>query len=161
MITPLSGDGMMCGGIRSRRERSRLGEFTKVGVVSQFREGRGRTVQIGERTLAIFRRGDRIFAMDDECPHMGASLALGRLVEDHVECEWHHWRFDLSTGQNAYKEWARVAIHEVRVRGDDVLVRIVEPVPGDQPSAGEDDDWFVWDPDKGVAGSGSDPGESS
>ena len=138
-----------------------MSEFKKVGVASQFREGRGRTVRVGDRTLAVFRRGDRFFAMDDECPHMGASLAMGRLEGNHVECEWHHWRFDLSTGRNAYKEWACVAVHEVRVQGEDVLVRIVEPPSVEPPSDDEDDDWFVWDPDKGVAGSSSDPEESS
>jgi nitrite reductase (NADH) small subunit/3-phenylpropionate/trans-cinnamate dioxygenase ferredoxin subunit len=139
-----------------------LGDFTKVGEVRQFREGRGRTVRVGEREIAIFRRGTRFFAMDDECPHMGASLAMGRLVDDDVECEWHHWKFDLSTGRNAYKKWACVAIHEVRVRGDDVLVRIVEPPPLDEkPSEEEEDEWFVWDPDKGVAGSSTDPEDSS
>lgn len=150
----------MGGGMRPRRTRSGLGEFTKVGAVRQFREGRGRTVRVGERTLAVFRRGDRFFAMDDECPHMGASLAMGRLVENHVECDWHHWRFELSTGRNAHKQWACVAIHEVRVQGTDVLVRIVEP-PDEKPSEEKENEWFVWDPDEGVTGSGSDPGESS
>lgn len=152
----------MMSGERMRRKRSGLGEFTKVGEVRQFREGRGRTVRFGGRTIAVFRRGERFFAMDDECPHMGASLAMGRVVGDDVECEWHHWKFDLSTGCNAHKKWACVAIHEVRVQGDDVLVRIVEPPPDDRPSAEKDDDeWFVWDPDKGETGPGSDPGESS
>ena len=131
--------------------------------MGQFREGRGRVVRVRDRTIAVFRRGDCFHAMDDECPHMGASLAMGRLVDDHVECQWHHWKFDLATGCNAYKAWARVAIHEVRVQGDDVLVRLVEPPPAECPADAEpeEDEWFVWDPDNGATDSSSDPGESS
>mgnify|MGYP001821411267 CR=1 FL=1 len=42
----------MMSGDRMRRKRSGLGEFTKVGDVGQFREGRGRTVRVGGRTIA-------------------------------------------------------------------------------------------------------------
>lgn len=128
--------------------RSRLDEFTKIGEVRQFREGRGRTVRVGGREIAVFRRGDRFWAMDDKCPHMGASLSMGRLVGDDIECEWHHWKFDLATGHNAYKTWACVAIHEVRIDGEEVLVKLTEASPDEQASAEKDDEWFVWDPDK-------------
>jgi nitrite reductase (NADH) small subunit/3-phenylpropionate/trans-cinnamate dioxygenase ferredoxin subunit len=128
-----------------------LGEFTKIGEVRQFREGRGRTLRVGDREIAIFRRGDRFWAMDDKCPHMGASLSMGRLVGNDVECEWHEWKFDLSTGCNAYKKWACVVIHEVRVEGQDVLVKIVDRPPEAEPAPekNDDDEWFVWDPDSG------------
>jgi nitrite reductase (NADH) small subunit/3-phenylpropionate/trans-cinnamate dioxygenase ferredoxin subunit len=137
-----------------------VGEFTKIGEVRQFRQGRGRAVRLGDREIAVFRRGDRFFAMDDTCPHMGASLAAGRLVGDDIECEWHHWKFDLTTGRNAHKSWACVTMHEVRVEGDDVLVKLAEPPPGGRPSEEQDDEWFVWDPDRKTGGPESDPGES-
>lgn len=127
-----------------------MGEFTKIGEVRKFREGRGRTIRVGDREIAVFRRGDRFWAMDDKCPHMGASLSSGRLLGNDVECQWHHWKFDLDTGCNAYKKWACVAIHEIRVEGKDVLVKIAEPSPVAKPAADKkDDDWFVWDPDSG------------
>ncbi len=125
--------------------------FRKVGSVKGFRSGTGRTVRVEGREIAVFRRGDRFYAMDDRCPHMGASLSMGKLVGNKVQCAWHEWSFDLQTGRNEFKEWACVAIHQVRVDGDDVLVELAER-KDDKPETGahDDDDWFVFDPDAGA-----------
>ena len=129
-----------------RVEGKFVAEFRKIGKVQQFREGRGRAVQVDGVTVAVFRRGKRFHAFDDTCPHMGASLADGRLLGERVRCSWHEWTFDLDSGQCDRRVWACIPIHEVRVEGDDVLVRLAEP-PQKVARAEPDDDWFVWDPD--------------
>ncbi|XHR99233.1 (2Fe-2S)-binding protein [Sphingomonas sp. DBB INV C78] len=47
------------------------------------------------RTLVAFRGADGDVAiLDSVCPHMGASLAIGGVVEEgEVRCPFHHWRF--------------------------------------------------------------------
>ena len=123
--------------------------FHKIGEVGKFRDDRGRAVTVEGHTIAVFRRGERFWAVSDECPHMGASLAMGRIVDRQVECAWHEWKFDLATGRNAFKSWACVTVYEVRVDGSDVLVRIPdEPAKKKAADAlNPDDDWFVFDPD--------------
>jgi nitrite reductase (NADH) small subunit/3-phenylpropionate/trans-cinnamate dioxygenase ferredoxin subunit len=123
-----------------------VGEFLKVAKVREFREGQGRRVMVDGNAVAIYRRGERFYAFSDDCPHMGASLADGKLVGERVQCHWHAWNFDLATGQSDMREWACVLIHEVRVDGDDVLVKLTEPPPR-EPEPPPDDDWFVWDPE--------------
>lgn len=121
--------------------------FMKVGRVEEFSDGRGRAVSVDGKTVAVFRRGERFFAVGDRCPHMGASLADGEIVEDEVQCSWHGWRFHLGTGRSQAKEWACVPVYEVRVEGGDVLVAAPEVT---EEKAGTDDgDWFVWDPKNG------------
>jgi nitrite reductase/ring-hydroxylating ferredoxin subunit len=105
------------------------GVFRKIGTVRQFREGRGRSIAIGGRTIAVFRVGGRLHAFGDRCPHMGASLSLGRVAGGKLQCSWHAWRFDLATGRHERKDWARIPVYEVRVEGEDVLVEIPEPEP--------------------------------
>src|SRR5437773_8117207 len=41
----------------------------------------------------------KAFAMRDSCPHRGISLSYGRLDGKVVECCYHGWRFDASSGQ--------------------------------------------------------------
>lgn len=45
--------------------------------------------------LAVFRIGDAVYAIDDSCPHAGASLSSGRVQGSTVSCKAHGLRFDL------------------------------------------------------------------
>jgi phenylpropionate dioxygenase-like ring-hydroxylating dioxygenase large terminal subunit len=48
-----------------------------------------------DRRIALFRdQQGRAQALDAVCPHRGADLSLGRLVEGHIQCPLHGWRFD-------------------------------------------------------------------
>ncbi|WP_046114892.1 aromatic ring-hydroxylating dioxygenase subunit alpha [Aquincola tertiaricarbonis] len=44
--------------------------------------------------LAIWRdAAGTVHAFDDRCPHRGASLSLGRIEGDRLECAYHGWQF--------------------------------------------------------------------
>lgn len=49
-------------------------------------------------SIAIFRVGDRLCAIRDECPHAGASLADGVLDGTIITCPRHGSQFDIFTG---------------------------------------------------------------
>ncbi|HWF05742.1 MAG TPA: Rieske 2Fe-2S domain-containing protein, partial [Candidatus Angelobacter sp.] len=47
-----------------------------------------------DRRLVAFRTSfGQIGILDANCSHMGADLAMGRVVEDCLECPFHNWRF--------------------------------------------------------------------
>ena len=121
-------------------------DFRKVGTVQQFKEGRGRCVTVEGTRIAVFNRCGRFYAMGDRCAHMGASLAEGKLVGEHVQCSWHGWKYDLTTGRNDMKEWACIPIYEVRVEGNEVYVGLPDPSTGETPGQNQEE-WFTWDPD--------------
>jgi nitrite reductase (NADH) small subunit/3-phenylpropionate/trans-cinnamate dioxygenase ferredoxin subunit len=100
-----------------------LSEFVRVGKVEQFRAGRGRQVTVAGQQVAVFRTPAGLVAVSDACPHMGASLADGRFVEGRIECGWHGWRYDVETGQSDRREWACVAVYEVKIEAGEVYLR--------------------------------------
>lgn len=59
---------------------------------------RGRFVRAGGCEIALFRHGDQVFALDDSCPHSGASLSGGQFDGRSVKCRAHGLRFDVATG---------------------------------------------------------------
>jgi len=62
-------------------------------------EGRDVTgVACQGRRVALYRLGDEIFATSDACPHLGASLSDGCVVEGFIECPLHFALFDIRTG---------------------------------------------------------------
>ncbi len=123
-----------------------MGDFVKVGDVDDFRGGRGRAVSLDGVGVAIFKTRAGFVAFTDACPHMGASLADGRLTGNKVECAWHGWTYDVRTGECETKEWACLRVYEVKVEGREVLLRRPDPEPpAEEPP---DDDWIALDPDR-------------
>ena len=61
--------------------------------------GTGKAFTVGTRRLAFFNVDGRIFAIDDVCPHEGASLAEGSLDGTTVICPWHAAEFDVTCGK--------------------------------------------------------------
>ena len=73
-------------------------------------------VRAAGREMVLFRGAeDRVHAIAPYCPHMGANLAGGRVVDGQIECPFHGWRLD-GDGQvthtregERYRENRRVA----------------------------------------------------
>ena len=100
-----------------------MSEFEVVGKVADFEDGRGHAVPVDGRMVAVFRKGDEWFAIDDLCPHMGASLAEGYVEDYSVTCPWHAWRFCIKDGTWEDNPRTKVDCFEIKIEGDDVLVR--------------------------------------
>jgi nitrite reductase (NADH) small subunit len=102
--------------------------FVTVAKVGAIPEGEGQSFQIGDRLVAVFLQNGRYFAIDDLCPHMGASLGAGYLDDDGVvTCPWHAWRFCIRDGKWADNPRLSVDTFDVRVAGDEIQVRLVRP----------------------------------
>jgi nitrite reductase (NADH) small subunit len=49
--------------------------------------------------IAVFRTADdKVFAIDDQCPHKGGPLSQGIVHGAQVTCPLHNWVFSLETG---------------------------------------------------------------
>ncbi|WP_406504790.1 Rieske 2Fe-2S domain-containing protein [Streptomyces sp. NBC_00212] len=58
---------------------------------------RPRALELFDLPLVAWRDGiGRPVIMPRHCPHMGASLALGKVVDGSLRCPFHHWQFDAS-----------------------------------------------------------------
>jgi nitrite reductase (NADH) small subunit/3-phenylpropionate/trans-cinnamate dioxygenase ferredoxin subunit len=99
-------------------------DFVTVAKVGAIPEGEGRSFQVGDRLVAVFHHQGQYLAIDDLCPHMGASLGAGYLDEEGVvTCPWHAWRFCVRDGKWADNPRLSVDTFEVRVVGDEIQVR--------------------------------------
>lgn len=106
-----------------------MSEFETVATVDEIPEGEGRCFEVNERVVAVFNVDGKFTAIDDLCPHMGASLASGFLNKENmtVACPWHGWRFNVVDGTWADNPRIKTDVFEVRIIDNKVQVRVATP----------------------------------
>jgi nitrite reductase (NADH) small subunit/3-phenylpropionate/trans-cinnamate dioxygenase ferredoxin subunit len=75
-----------------------MADYQTICRVEELPAGTSRTALIAGKLVAVFHHAGGYFAIDDVCPHMGASLAEGDVEHGIVTCPWHGWRFRLADG---------------------------------------------------------------
>ena len=98
--------------------------YVTVAKVDEIPEGQGRAFAVGKVMVAVFQVEGRFYAIDDFCPHQGASLAEGYLDGCTVACPWHHWRFSIEDGSWLDNPKISVQKYGVRVKGQNIQVQL-------------------------------------
>lgn len=101
------------------------GRFIRVAGTGDVPPGTARTVEIGERRIAICNVGGNYYAIDNACTHRGGSLGQGTLEGNTIQCPLHKGRFDVTTGEVVGKPPSKaVETYQVRVQGPDIEVAL-------------------------------------
>jgi nitrite reductase (NADH) small subunit/3-phenylpropionate/trans-cinnamate dioxygenase ferredoxin subunit len=112
--------------IDNPQENGVMGKWRTVCRLGELADGEGKTVTVGGLLIAVFHNQGQYQAIDDTCPHMGASLSGGYIEEGIVTCPWHAWRFRLCDGVWADNPKIKIGSYPVRIEGDVVQVQIPE-----------------------------------
>jgi nitrite reductase/ring-hydroxylating ferredoxin subunit len=99
-------------------------EQLSLGPVDDIRVGTSQVFFVEGREISVFRRESGWFAIDNHCPHRGASLAAGQCGESVVTCGWHHWQFDLCTGEAIGRPGFKVGTHTLEVRDGELWITL-------------------------------------
>ncbi|MBI2830637.1 MAG: Rieske (2Fe-2S) protein [Chloroflexi bacterium] len=96
-----------------------------------------REAMVGDREILIARVGNKYYAAENICPHMGAKLSQGKLEGTVVTCPRHASKFDLIDGRVIrWTDWTGVkasvsklfksprplTIYRVKVEGDNIFI---------------------------------------
>jgi nitrite reductase (NADH) small subunit len=77
-----------------------------------------RVVAGPQGNIAVFRTNrDRLFALDDRCPHKGGPLSQGIVHGDWVACPLHNWQIGLDTGVARTPDEGCTLRHKVKAEG--------------------------------------------
>lgn len=102
-----------------------MSEFTRVASVKEIPDPGKRLFEVDDRMVVLFHIGGRFYCIDDVCTHDGGPLADGRLNGHEIACPRHGARFDVRNGKAvSMPATENTIVHEVRIEGGDVFVRI-------------------------------------
>lgn len=96
--------------------------FAVVGPAAELKEGQGKRYDHRGVTVAVFRQGDRLYALDDTCPHRGGPLGKGDLEDGCVACPLHGWAFSLETGAMRGNPQVKVDCYQVKVEDGQIAL---------------------------------------
>jgi nitrite reductase (NADH) small subunit/3-phenylpropionate/trans-cinnamate dioxygenase ferredoxin subunit len=103
------------------------GTFESVGKVVDWVDGSVREVKVHKKPMTVARIGDKFFAINSICPHMGGPLSCGKLEEGgKLHCPWHDWSFDVKTGKSPNGH--RLDCYQVKVEDGHVKVGWIKHV---------------------------------
>lgn len=95
-----------------------------IGPVSDFPVNKGICLDIDGRKIAIFNSTGQFYAIDDTCPHRGASFAAGSMTGTSVRCPWHGAEVDVRTGMCGPPAGRPVQVHDVSCDGAQLFIDV-------------------------------------
>lgn len=96
-----------------------------VGSIQDIPKRGARRVKQGEITIAIFRTADdRVFAIEDKCPHKNGPLSEGIVHDGCVTCPLHNWVISLETGAAQGADEGQTSTFPVRMDGRKIFINL-------------------------------------
>ncbi len=97
-------------------------------VTTEELEKKGRIVfRSGPKQIALMKSNGHVFALDNRCPHEGYPLSEGELNPENcvLTCNWHNWKFALTTGENISGE-DNLEVYETKQESGNIWVHVPE-----------------------------------
>jgi metal-sulfur cluster biosynthetic enzyme/nitrite reductase/ring-hydroxylating ferredoxin subunit len=105
-----------------------MSNFVRVAKTSDLADSGRTLLEVDDRIVALFKVAGEYFCIDDVCTHDGGPLSDGKLENHSIACPRHGAKFDIRTGKAlTMPATVDTAAHEVKVEGDNILVRLCQP----------------------------------
>ncbi|MCC6177752.1 MAG: Rieske (2Fe-2S) protein [Chloroflexi bacterium] len=84
-----------------------------------------RVFEVDGFRIVVVNSAGELYALDNQCPHLGGPLDRGTCDDGIITCPWHGWRFNVRTGRAVWPAgvWG-AARFPLKVEDDEVYVRV-------------------------------------
>ncbi|RLL74505.1 nitrite reductase (NAD(P)H) small subunit [Ochrobactrum soli] len=96
-----------------------------IGTLDDIPPQGSRCVKNGPTTIAVFRTfDDRLFAIEDRCPHKNGPLSQGIVHDGCVTCPLHNWVINLATGKAEGADEGATQTFPVKQEGNTIYLAL-------------------------------------
>lgn len=132
-------------GVLHQSHMSVTSERVFVGTSDRVPEGGRLVVDVGDKTIGIFRVGGKLYAWNNKCAHQGGPVCQGKIIPRvteviepggesrgftfdesklHIVCPWHGFEYDIRTGIHPGRPSARLIRVAVEEGTDGIYVTV-------------------------------------
>ena len=102
-----------------------MNDWVDIGCLEDVPRRGARCIKTPLGKIAVFRTADdRVFAIDDQCPHKGGPLSQGIVHGAQVTCPLHNWVFSLETGTAQGADEGAVRTYPLRRHQNRILIDV-------------------------------------
>ncbi|HAF01843.1 MAG TPA: nitrite reductase (NAD(P)H) small subunit [Methylophilaceae bacterium] len=99
--------------------------WTKICPLNEIPKLGSRVVRTEKVDIGVFRtEDDRVFALNNSCPHKGGPLSQGIVYGDKVACPLHSWKINLVDGKAEEPDVGETACYQVKIEDGIVFLEL-------------------------------------
>lgn len=83
-------------------------------------------VYVAGKKLCLVRHAQKLYAVQNSCPHAGGILSGGWCKNGYLVCPIHRWEYSLQNGRGAEGQGDYIDTYAVEMREDGVYIGIKE-----------------------------------
>ncbi|EEG76681.1 Rieske (2Fe-2S) protein [Dethiobacter alkaliphilus] len=87
-------------------------------------EGKTAKAKIKGLPVLLARVGQEIYALHNQCPHLGCMMHRGTLDGYLLTCPCHDWVFDIRCGEFTAAPEIKIPVYPVKVENGEILVKL-------------------------------------
>lgn len=117
--------------------------FQKLAREDEIPAGTTRFIRAGGIPVILAKWGGRVYALHGICPHKNNPLEGARVWDYLLDCPWHHFQYDVRTGENHYPknvypqseerlkaQLRSLAVYAVEIRNGEIWADVNGPETG-------------------------------
>lgn len=85
-------------------------------------------LDVGGKFLILFNIEGQFYAIEDSCPHQGASLFSGKLEGCMIQCSAHGLRFNLKDGCMLKSDMLKLKTYPIEINETNIVIMLEDGV---------------------------------
>ena len=99
--------------------------WLQIGRLEDIPRQGSRSINTEQGEIALFRSvDDRVFALENRCPHKGGPLSQGIVHGKRVTCPLHSWVIELESGQAVAPDVGCAKQHSLKVENGNLFLEL-------------------------------------
>jgi len=89
--------------------------FVYVCNVNEIEDSRAKIFCVNKERIAVYRHGEKLFAIHNVCKHQGGPLGEGKILDGCITCPWHGYQYLPHNGQSPPPFQEKINTYDVKV----------------------------------------------